>query len=114
VVDERGEEAELRRAVGCGPAAHVGRADVAAGERVPARGGDLGVELREPALEHRVEQVALGLEVVKQPALGDAGLGGDGVEREGLRAVAPDHGDGGVQDAGSRARAGHASASPRG
>ena len=60
------------------------------GERAcpPRRGVDLGGELLQPAREHGVEELALGLEVVEQAALGDAGLGGDGVERERLGAVA--------------------------
>ena len=39
----------------------------------------------------------LGAEVVEQPALGDAGLGGDGLERQRLRAVAPHDRRGGVE-----------------
>jgi hypothetical protein len=63
--------------------------------------GDLARELLQPALEHGVEQVALGLEVVEQPALGDAGLGRDGVERERSGAVA-------AHDRGGRAEQPHA------
>ena len=60
------------------------------------------LELGQPALDHAVDEVALGLEVVQQAALGDLGLGGDGVERQRLRAVAADDGARGVEQLGAR------------
>src|SRR5688572_1530581 len=51
-----GEQGELGRTLGGGPAAHVRRADVA-GCEAPGAGVDLRGELLQPALEHGVEQV---------------------------------------------------------
>ncbi len=78
---------------------HVGGEEVLAGQ--------LGLEVVEPAAEEPVDQGPLGGEVVQHAALGHARLRGDRVERERGRAVAPDHGDGRVEQLHAPAGARH-------
>ena len=75
---------------GVRPVREIARAHVRRGEALVRRAGRRS--RRASGSMQAVDQGALGGEVVEHAALGDAGLGGDGVERERGRAVAPDHG----------------------
>ena len=61
-------------------------------------GIDAGAEEGDHPLDHGMEEVVLGVEVVEETALGDAGLGGDGFEGEGVGAATDDDDFSGVEE----------------
>ena len=61
-------------------------------------GIDAGAEEVDHPLDHGMKEVVLGVEVVEEAALGDAGLGGDGFEGKGVGAATDDDDFSGVEE----------------